>query len=99
MSGVGDAANPISPVRETATTDAPGNGLAHKRPVLGTSGSWQRRGRRVSIDSATAAVMRRHRESQEEERLIAGGSWMEDDYVFRMGLGSPLFPDTVTALR
>ncbi|WP_084108820.1 site-specific integrase [Knoellia aerolata] len=56
------------------------------------------RARVVSIDAGTVAVMKAHRKRQAEERLIAGGSWSGGDLVFRMGLGGPLFPDTVSQL-
>lgn len=56
------------------------------------------RARVVSIDAGTVSVMKAHRRRQAEERLIAGESWDGGDLVFRMGLGGPLFPDTVSQL-
>ncbi len=63
------------------------------------------RERVVSIDPATAAVLKAHRAAQDLERELAGGSWVDDHdkdiggpHVFRQELGAPLFPDTPTAL-
>jgi integrase len=56
------------------------------------------RSRTVSIDAETAAIMRKHREAQAEDRRVAGGSWVAGDLVFRRQIGAPLYPDTPTAL-
>ncbi len=52
----------------------------------------------MSIDADTAEVLRRHRKEQEEDRAVAGDSWVGGSHVFRMQIGSPLYPDTVSAL-
>lgn len=56
------------------------------------------RGRTVSIDPGTAAVLAQHRVAQDADRDTAAGSWIPGDHVFRQELGEPLFPDTPTAL-
>lgn len=56
------------------------------------------RERVVSLDEGTLDVLRGHRERQEEDRAVAGSSWVEGDLVFRRQLGDPLYPDTVSAL-
>ncbi len=62
------------------------------------------RERVVSIDPATAAVLKAHRAAQARELALASGSWVDDSdkarggHVFRQELGAPLFPDTPTAL-
>ncbi|HYN75875.1 MAG TPA: tyrosine-type recombinase/integrase [Candidatus Limnocylindria bacterium] len=43
-------------------------------------------------------MLRRHLATQEHDRALAMGSWMQGDLVFRSALGSPVSPDTVTAL-
>jgi integrase len=66
------------------------------RRVEGTTKSG--RERTVSIDAETAEVLRRHRRAQDEDREIAGDSWVEGSHVFRMQIGAQLYPDTVSAL-
>jgi integrase len=66
--------------------------------VTGTTKSG--RTRVVSIDEATAAVLRQHKADQAADQLRAGGSWRgaKDGYVFTTGWGDPIYPDTVTSL-
>lgn len=71
-------------------------GIVDGRRVEGTTKGG--REPRVSIDGHTADILREHRQRQEAERAVAGGSWVDGDLVFRMEIGSPLFPDTPTAL-
>lgn len=53
--------------------------------------------RRIALDSATIAVLRRHRVAQAEERLAAGELWVDgNDPVFRQEDGAPLHPDVLT---
>jgi integrase len=52
----------------------------------------------VSIDPETADVLRRHRKEQDEDRAVAGDSWVGGSHVFRVQIGSQLYPDTVSAL-
>lgn len=56
------------------------------------------RERLVSLDPGTVEVLREHRRRQDEDREVAGSSWVDSDLVFRRQLGDPLYPDTVTAL-
>ncbi|MGF1646526.1 MAG: tyrosine-type recombinase/integrase [Kineosporiaceae bacterium] len=56
------------------------------------------RERTVPLDRGTVELVRRHRARQEDERRIAGTSWVDGDWIFRRELGDPLYPDTVGAL-
>jgi integrase len=58
------------------------------------------RTRVVTIDDATAAVLREHRQRQAAERERLGDAWQgdSDGSVFTTGWGGPLYPDTATAL-
>ena len=71
-------------------------GIVAGRRVEGTTKSG--RERKISLDRGTVDVLLAHRLRQDEDRLLADGSWVPGDHVFRMGIGSPLFPDTVTQL-
>lgn len=71
-------------------------GIVDGRRVEGSTKSGKERV--VSIDSGTAAVMRAHAERQAVDRATAIGSWVEGDYVFRMEIGAPLYPDTPSQL-
>lgn len=71
-------------------------GMVDGKRVVGSTKNG--RARRVGIDPGTVAVLRAHRTRQNGERLVAGGSWVSGDLVFRMGLGGPLYPDTVSQL-
>ncbi|HYN28813.1 MAG TPA: site-specific integrase [Dermatophilaceae bacterium] len=64
--------------------------------VEGTPKSGRQRS--VSLDATTVETLRRHVESQEHDRAVAMGSWVPSDLLFRAALGSPVSPDTVTAL-
>jgi integrase len=53
--------------------------------------------RRIALDPATIATLRRHRAAQAEERLAAGELWVDDnDLVFRQQDGAPMHPDVLT---
>lgn len=53
--------------------------------------------RRIALDPATLATLRRHRVAQAEERLAAGELWVDDnDLVFRQEDGAPVHPDVLT---
>ena len=56
------------------------------------------RERLVGLDLATVAVLREHGRRQDDDREVAGSSWVDGDLVFRRQLGDPLYPDTVSAL-
>ena len=66
--------------------------------VSGTTKSG--RGRVVSIDEETVAVLRQRKADQAAEQLRAGDSWRgtKDGYVFTTGWGEPIYPDAVTSL-
>ena len=65
--------------------------------VEGTTKGGRRR--IVSLDTGTVDIMREHRKAQRVERMAAGRWWCDDDdLVFRAQEGSPLHPDSVTAL-
>ena len=52
--------------------------------------------RRIALDPATVAALRRHRALQAEERLAAGELWVDGNLVFRSADGEPLHPDRFT---
>jgi len=55
------------------------------------------RGRRmIALDRATVAALRQHREAQNEERLILGASYEDNDLVFSREDGSPIWPRSLT---
>jgi integrase len=55
------------------------------------------RGRRtISLDAATAAVLRQHRARQEEERLARDVEYVDNDLVFAREDGRPVHPDYFT---
>ena len=56
------------------------------------------RSRVVSLDAGTVAVMREHRRRQLIERMRAGPLWEESGHVFTAEDGTPVYPDTLTAL-
>ena len=57
------------------------------------------RSRTVSLDRATVAILRAHRQRQSEERLAVGSAWTDTGgLIFTTRWGEPLYPDTVTAL-
>ena len=66
------------------------------RRVEGTTKTG--RVRTVGIDAGTVAALREHAERQAKERERACGSWVEGGHVFRMEIGSPLFPDVAGSL-
>ncbi|HET8601788.1 MAG TPA: site-specific integrase, partial [Segeticoccus sp.] len=71
-------------------------GIVDGKRVEGTTKGG--RERVVSIDAGTAEILGQHLERQQADEERAGGSWVTGDWVFRMEIGAPLFPDTVTAL-
>jgi integrase len=56
------------------------------------------RQRSVTLDATAVERLRRHSASQDRDRAFAMESWVHGDLVFRSALGSPVSPDTVTAL-
>ncbi|HMM95049.1 tyrosine-type recombinase/integrase [Phycicoccus sp.] len=70
--------------------------VIERRRVEGTTKGG--RERTISIDPDTVGHLVRHRAEQEQERQVAGASWVDDDHVFRQELGLPMFPDSPTAL-
>lgn len=56
-------------------------------------------GRRIiTIDPETLEILRAHRKKQLEERLKAGSSWADTDYIFVDEFGAPINYSTPTAL-
>ncbi len=49
--------------------------------------------RRIDLDLRTIAALRAHRKRQNEERLLIGTGWRENDLVFCKVDGEPLHPD------
>ena len=52
--------------------------------------------RRVYLDTETARLLRRHREAQGLDRMLAGDAWQDGDLVFCQGDGRPWNPDHVS---
>jgi integrase len=50
----------------------------------------------VDVDTATTAVLRRHLATQLEQRLLVGGGYTDQGYIFAMVDGSPWNPDTIS---
>lgn len=71
-------------------------GMADGRRVEGTTKGG--RVRTVSIDPGTVATIKTHRSQQDGDRALVGQSWRPGDYVFCTWDGSPVYPDTPTAL-
>jgi len=69
---------------------AKGGGTVTERPLKG------KRGRPVSLDEVTAAVLRVQRTAQLEERMRWGPAWVDTGLVFTHPDGSALHPDSIT---
>jgi integrase len=54
------------------------------------------RGRRVDLDPATVAILRRHRTCQLEERMAWGEAWIDSGLVFTGENGAGLHPQSVS---
>lgn len=52
--------------------------------------------RTVALDPATAAMLRRHRKAQAEERQVFGETYDDNDLVFCREDGSPIWPRSLT---
>ena len=52
--------------------------------------------RKIFLDGETVRLLRRHREAQDLERMLAGGAWQDDDLVFCQDDGRPWNPDYVS---
>ena len=52
-----------------------------------------KRGHTIRLDSATVEMLRRWRASQNQEKLLAGPGYEDDDFVFAMPDGHPYNPD------
>ena len=50
------------------------------------------KGRSVRLGELAVAALRRHRLRQTEQRLAAGGTWVDNDLVFPNAVGEPLSP-------
>jgi integrase len=78
--------------------------LTVKRPILQLggklheeTGAKSRAGDRlVFLDADTAQLLRRHRQAQELERMLAGEAWQDNDLIFRKDDGRPWNPDYVS---
>jgi integrase len=56
------------------------------------------RGRRaITIDEGTVAALRTHRRVTNEQRLLVGSDFIDNDLIFRLPSGEPLHPDAVSA--
>lgn len=54
--------------------------------------------RRIALDSGTIALLRAHRQEQEQRRRLLGAGWQEHGRVFDRGDGRPAAPRTVEAV-
>ncbi len=52
--------------------------------------------RTIALDEASVAALRRHRQSQDEERWILGASYEDNQLVFCREDGSPIWPRSLT---
>jgi integrase len=77
-------------VRHTITT-------VDGRPIESTTKTNKSR-RLVALDAVTVAVLERHAEDQEAERLSAGSAWRETGLVFTEADGAALNPDLYSKL-
>jgi integrase len=62
----------------------PGGGVVGRQPKT------HRSRRSVSLPAVLVGVLRDHRRSQVEARLVAGDAWEDGDLVFTNGLGRPI---------
>jgi integrase len=53
-------------------------------------------GRRVALDAELVAMLREHRTTQLERRLLLGTGWRDHDLVFAGPIGEPIYPETVS---
>jgi integrase len=51
------------------------------------------KGRRIDLDEATVAMLRRHRAQQAQERLLVGAGYAAGDLVFALPDGRPYHPE------
>jgi integrase len=52
--------------------------------------------RKVLLDGETVRLLRRHREAQDLERMLAGEAWEDNDLIFCRDDGTPWRPDHVS---
>lgn len=55
----------------------------------------ERSRRQITLPARTVAVLKRHRASQTERRLLVGPAWKDCDVVVDRGDGEPLAPNTL----
>ena len=63
------------------------------QPVWGDVKTGRSR-RRVALDHATVAVLRRHKATQLSQRVLLGAGWTDSGCVFTAVDGKPLHPDS-----
>ncbi|NRQ38447.1 site-specific integrase [Nonomuraea sp. NN258] len=52
--------------------------------------------REIAVDAESMAALKEHGKRQAQERLAAGGDWVESGFVFTDEIGRPLHPQHVT---
>ena len=53
------------------------------------------KGRQVKLGELAVAALRRHSLRQNEQRLVAGAAWRDNDLVFANPVGEPLSPNGI----
>jgi integrase len=67
------------------------NGKSHAKDSLKTNASH----RSLRVPAEILEALKERRRGYELERQLAGGSWMEGDYVFASSVGTPLHESTL----
>jgi len=81
----------VARVRTTAE-DADGHRMVYDYDTPKSAAS----ARTVTLDGPTVAAFRVHRTAQLEDRMAAGGAWVDDDRVFAREDGSGLDPEAIS---
>lgn len=79
-------------IRQTVVT-------LNSRPTIQDSPKTKAGRRSVQLDPDTLAILRRHRASQNEHRLMLGPVWEDHDLIFPNLYGRPLHTDNVTRVH
>lgn len=82
-----DMENCIIHIKESLLTSD--DGVYHDTPKTPESNRY------INIPVETIALLQKHREQQEQHKLIVGDHWEETGYVFTKEFGQPMHPDSV----
>ncbi len=69
--------------------------LVYTEPVV-SSPKTARGRRRIGLDPALVAILRRHKATQAAEKLAAGGAYDDQGWLFADELGRPYYPDSLS---